>query len=536
LTEITSEILFEKFELIECFKKDEHASVYLANHIYLGKKIILKVLNTKTIFDDAKVERFKREAKILAKLDDPNIIKVLDFGTFNEFFYISFEYFESKNLRSFIKDKSLSLEQKKKLIIQLFHGLSYAHQNQIIHRDIKPENILVNDKSELKIGDFGLALGLNDNFVTSQYSIVGTPCYMSPEQVQGGKLSAQSDLFSAGIVALELFTGQNPFLGGDVNQTISNLINYNEEIVESYLIALPSELQNVLQKLLAKQKNKRYNNAEDVLQDLQVPLSEIRLNPVLAFGNRKLILGITFVFVIALSSILLFSIRKNQNEDDIASIINTDDAFGSSVEQLNEGNENLNDENTFSLDEKNETISGNITGSNNEQILDDSEYDQQINDNNPLITFGYLFVECIPWAHVYIEDRRLETTPFSSAIDLRAGKYNIKLIHPDYPEYHEVIEIKTDETTNLIINLDTLHGYLSCDVFPWGDIYIGDKFLGQTPIVEPVKLSPGNHLITIKNPNFPDLVENINIIKQDTLILKYNLNEMLQSQLGSKNN
>ena len=103
---ITTEILFEKFEIIEVLKKDEHAAVFLANHIYLSKKIILKVLNTQKLADHALLERFKREAKLLAKLDHPNIIKVLDFGTSKEYFYISFEYIEGTSLRNYLNQKT----------------------------------------------------------------------------------------------------------------------------------------------------------------------------------------------------------------------------------------------------------------------------------------------------------------------------------------------------------------------------------------------------------------------------------------------
>ena len=103
MKESTNEILFKKFKILSCYKKDEHSAVYLANHIYLEKKVFLKVLDINTIPDLSIVERFKREAKILAQLEHPNIIKVFDFGMFEKFFYISFEYFESKNLREFIK-------------------------------------------------------------------------------------------------------------------------------------------------------------------------------------------------------------------------------------------------------------------------------------------------------------------------------------------------------------------------------------------------------------------------------------------------
>lgn len=536
MNQVTSEILFEKFEVLECFKKDEHASVYLANHIYLGKKIILKALNTKTIFDEAKVERFKREAKIMAKLEHPNIIKVLDFGTYNEFFYISFEYFESKNLRSYIKDKSLSLEQKKNLVIQLFHGLGYAHQSQIIHRDIKPENILVNEDSELKIGDFGLALALNDNFVTSQYAIVGTPCYMSPEQVQGGRLTSQSDLFSAGIVALELFSEKNPFLGDDVNKTISNLINYNEDTVEAYLYSLPEELQSILRKLLSKRADRRYKSAEEVLKDLDVPLSDIKINP-FAFLKKKKYWAAAAILVILLGSYFVFDAFNNGATQVPALTENAGDTIdkiepnNSSRAQTDVPTESIDNENLNPPDEK--------TNIENEELRPTESLangDNAAEDNNvppPAISFGNLYVECTPWAHIYLDDRRLETTPISNPIDLQAGIYTIKLVHPDYPEYTQEVEIKPEETTDLFVNLDTLYGYLTCNVFPWGDVYVNNEFLGQTPFGEPVKLTPGAHMLSIKNPNYPELVERINITRKDTLVLSFNLNEVSQNKLGS---
>lgn len=110
------EILFKKFEVISCYKKDEHSAVYLANHIYLEKKVFLKILNTELITDHSIIERFKREAKILAKLEHPNIIKAYDFGTSKNYFYISFEYFESKNLRELLKIRRLTENEGRQLL------------------------------------------------------------------------------------------------------------------------------------------------------------------------------------------------------------------------------------------------------------------------------------------------------------------------------------------------------------------------------------------------------------------------------------
>lgn len=544
LVKSTSEILFEKFEIIECLKKDEHASVYLADHIYLGKKIILKALNTETISDNTKIERFKREAKIMAKLDHPNIIKVLDFGTFKEFFYISFEYFESKSLRSFIKDKSLSAEQKQELIIQLFQGLAYAHQNQIIHRDIKPENILVNKDHQLKIGDFGLALTLNDNFITGQYAIVGTPCYMSPEQVQGKKLTVQSDLFSAGIVAFELFTGLNPFLGNDVNETISNVINFNKERLEKYSEHLPGEMWTVIAGLLNKKQEHRFNNAEEVLKTLNVPVKTSADKSFAFMHNRKLQVGSGAAIILII--IIFFSFHltdMTQEQDDMPLNENEIGESRSGKTDTDNTQEDLTPEkpapeNNKPVDhEPQPSESGNkiyeeeTTQNTQEEIADNAASEDNLNSD--VARFGSLYIECTPWAHVYIENKRLDTTPLSSPINLQAGTYNIKLIHPSYPEFVQTVSIKPDETTNLTLNLDELFGYLSCKVFPWGNVFVDNGLVGQTPLTEPIKLMPGEHKLTITNPNYSDYQRTVEIAKEETLFIHINLNEISKKELGS---
>ena len=174
--------------------------------------------------DEESNKRFNREAKILAKLDHQNIIKVLDFGRYQKSQYIVFEYFDGVSLREIINNRSLTQEQYNVLINQFFSGLDYLHRNNIIHRDLKPENILVDENLSLKISDFGLALAANDDFTTQTHSIMGTPCYMSPEQVGGKTLTVQSDLFTAGIILFELYTGKNLFHCELFDETINKIL------------------------------------------------------------------------------------------------------------------------------------------------------------------------------------------------------------------------------------------------------------------------------------------------------------------------
>jgi serine/threonine-protein kinase len=496
--------MFEKFEIIETLKKDEFSGVYLANHIYLGKEIILKVLETNILPDNSIIERFKREAKILARLDHPNIIKVLDFGAYEKSFYISFEYFKSKNLRAYVKN-NLTQQDKRNLIIQLLKGLQYAHQHQIIHRDIKPENILVNDDGILKIGDFGLALGMNDKLVTSKYSIVGTPCYMSPEQILGEQLDVRCDLFSVGIVTYELLTGQNPLLGRDLNDTINKVISYDEVELYKTLTSFPTDLQNILKGLLRKKANERFESVDDALKFI---LNEEEI-PV---RNRKslhklVLLLIPFLIIVFFVIYIFWPVAKNEsslNQQDVATYnIYVPSSAEKKTEEIN------------SVDKISEMTKSNAVEKKGEIK---SDKDDNITAKS---SFGKLMVECSPWADVYINSEKLDTTPLEKPISLPYGEYELKLTHPDYPQYTTRVNINSEKLSFVKIKLDTLFGYLQCEVFPWGEIFVNDKSYGQTPLNSPIRLAPGTYNLVIKNLRLNPYSETIKIKRNSTLTIKH---------------
>lgn len=509
------EIMFEKFEIIECLKKDEHSAVYLANHIYLGKKIILKSLNTETAADEEKIERFKREAKILAMLDHPNIIKVLDFGTYNHFFYISFEYFESRSLRCIIKNNNLSLTQKENLLAQLFKGLSFAHKHQIIHRDIKPENILVDDKFNLKLSDFGLALVMNENFVSGQFSLVGTPCYMSPEQVYGEQLTEKTDLFSAGIVLFELFKGYNPFLGSDINESFNKILECDENKIADEITELPDNYRLILETLLKKEPAERFQSAQSILELLSLyetnTIEDEEQEPEKRKINRALL--IAGVVVLSLVMLILVFMEKERI---------------STAEQMRiDSNKIITDSNAVlpTAAEQNQNIVETSIPKENKKTNDainSAAFNQKIAEEKKLLE-GELYIECLPWANVYINSKHVETTPLSKNLVLPTGKYPIKLSHPEYPEYNAEVDIKPGETTNLSVNLESLFGYIDCKIYPWGDVYLNGSIKGSTPLQHPIKTAPGNYRITIKNPNFKTKSKSITVKQGETLLIEIDL-------------
>ncbi len=524
---LTSEILFDKFQIIEVLKKDEHAAVYLANHIYLSKKIILKVLNTQKIPDHSIVERFKREAKILARLDYPHIIKVLDFGMSQEFFYISFEYIEGESLRNALKTKNLLFEQKEHLMIQLLKGLSYAHANQIIHRDIKPENIFIDKNLNLKIGDFGLALSAEDNFVTNPYSIVGTPSYMSPEQVRGAKLTPQSDLFSAGVVLFELFTGKNPFLKDNVSLTLNEINSFDESVLEDKLTNVKEPYNEILLKLLKKNVSQRYNSALEILEKLNVQADQpsIVLNSI---GNKnkknKIIWALVGLALLIVIGIFIYP-RKEQTPNNIVYPEQKGNSLAENkiknglapAEQKKDSAnqvENLKEQ-TAQVDSSNQKIPAVVKNNPQENLT---------NSQSPNLGYGGLDVQVQPWAHIYVNNEDFDVTPLKNPIKLPQGSYTLKLIHPDYPPLYQSINIKANHVSNIKINLDTTISFINCNINPYGDVYVnGDLKSEGRRSSNLIRVNPGLLKLSIKNPFWTEIDTSFIIRKKDTLNLYFNL-------------
>jgi len=518
----TGEILFNKFEILKWLKKDEFAAVYRANHIYLGKPIVLKVLDTHALPDEATVQRFKREAKILARLDHPNIIRVLDFGLHEQFFYISFEYFESQSLRSLLKHRSLSPVEKKHILVQILQGLQYAHANEVIHRDIKCENILVDDELCVKIADFGLALTSAESRVTHPEVLVGTPSYMSPEQILGQPVTPQSDLFSLGIVAYEMYIGTHPFIGKDINQSLNNIVSFDEDELFKSLSESPEEIQPIITNLLRKNPRDRFQTAEEVLAALHVPPGSAQS---LRRPKKKSYVYITAAFVAVFSLIAtLFIVNNVADKMDISvhhlpveQEISQRTSPDSTVrESLSAENAEISTKKTASSAQLLETKPGQRSFSR--EPSDKSQPASMVPEEEPM---GELYIECLPWAYVVLDSARIDTTPLRHTIHVAAGVHDLQLVHPSYPMYHERIHVSPSQVTTVKVNLDTLFGFLQVDAFPWGEVLVNGISYGITPLQSPIKLTPGEYTVTIKNEQFGS-VERIAIVsRRDTAQVRH---------------
>ncbi|MGE5807037.1 MAG: serine/threonine-protein kinase [Ignavibacteria bacterium] len=498
----TTEVLFKKFEIVETLKKDAYTAVYIAVHTYLGKKIILKTLNTSEITDKTITSRFRREAKILAKLNHPNLIEVLDFGTYENYFYLSFEYFESRNLREIIKANKLSLEEKLNLLNQLLQAVEAAHQNQVVHRDIKPENILVNSRLQLKIADFGLALILNDTNLTQKSSIVGTPSYMSPEQIRGEILSTQSDLFSVGIVTYELFTGHNPFVGKDISDTINKILNFDEHLIAQDIETLPVNVEKAIKIMLKRNPKSRASSVNEVYNLFGFTPSREQKIYKRFFPSRPRRKK-TWILYAAVLVILTAAVFFSQY------------FFSFKSGSLSESSPNKNEINKIQTPDRN----SNNPGKN------DADKDKPPAPNLAM-DYGKLFIECSPWGDVYIDNVKVDTTPLKDYIRLKTGRHTVKVVHPDYPAYVKNIKVAGAQIETIVIDFKYSIGYLICNINPWGDVYINGELKGTTPLRAPILLYPGRYTLTVTNPQYGKKETIIDVKARDTLNYNFNFENL----------
>jgi serine/threonine-protein kinase len=213
---VSGDVLANRYRVQRLLGKGGMGAVYLAHDEVLGELVALKVISSAWAADEAAmIERFKRECAAARKVSSPYVIRIHDLGEARPgLLYLSMEYFQGRTLSELIAARGLvPIGDCIDILGQICHGLTAAHDSGVIHRDLKPSNVLVGERNAVKIIDFGLAKATAADGLTATGMLMGTPYYMSPEQVRGRHVDASSDLYSLGALAYHLVTGRPPFSG-----------------------------------------------------------------------------------------------------------------------------------------------------------------------------------------------------------------------------------------------------------------------------------------------------------------------------------
>jgi serine/threonine protein kinase len=246
-------------------------AVYRARHEALQKDVVIKVLAAEPAANSRTVERFKREALLAAQLEHPNIVGVLNVGTTDGgLHYMVMDYVEGRTLEATLGESGpFPVENALRIALDVARALSAAHRAGIVHRDIRPDNIFVTADGVVKVGDFGLARDLNSDLkLTSDGAMIGTPLYMAPEIGRVRDVDGRIDIYSLGLVFYYLVTGVQPFRSFSAIEILS--ARAHERIVppSTYLVQLPDPVLRVLGKMLEKNRDQRYRDADALIRDL----------------------------------------------------------------------------------------------------------------------------------------------------------------------------------------------------------------------------------------------------------------------------
>ena len=275
-------ILNNRYKIIKEIGRGGMAIVYSARDTLLERRVALKMLRPEYKSDDEFIDKFRQEARAVARLSHPNVVSIYDIVVDEERIYLVMEIVEGKTLKDLIKErKKLSIAESLEIAGQIAAALSVAHGNQIVHCDIKPHNIILNDEHEVKVTDFGIARAVSNSTVRVTETVVGSAHYFSPEQAKGGEIKAYSDIYSLGVVLYEMTTGELPFHG---ESPISVALKHiQQQPVEPSKINndIPDEVNDLIMKAIAKEPADRFQDAYEMRQQITYCLKNLKS------GNKR---------------------------------------------------------------------------------------------------------------------------------------------------------------------------------------------------------------------------------------------------------
>jgi serine/threonine protein kinase len=525
--------------------------------------------------DEEFIDMFIAEAKLVARLTNKNIVQVYDFGRIGQNYFISMEYIRGKDLRAIMKrsrEKGIKFPIPLAVFIakEVASALGYAHTQKdntgkdlsIIHRDVSPQNVLISYQGETKVVDFGIAkAGAHSKTTTGV--LKGKLSYMSPEQAWGKPIDHRSDIFSLGIVAYEMFTGERLFKGDSEINTLEKVREAKVEPMPSVINTdLPQNLEAKLLKALARDVNERYQSAAELESEFgEVLFSLLHTDPNVSLKqfmhelfkeeidaeHRSEMEEETVSFEVeeepalaeqkshrtgAIKAKKLPLREKRKIYPYIISTILLIVLIAGGFVFWTNYDKTIPSDNAQTASEKSETAKPNDQGApltvtekkpessavNNEQktaVQSDTGSSEKTKD-------GSVIVNAVPWAKVFIDGKPYGTTP-KTIENLKAGSYNLKLDNPSFPPWETKITVSANQATKISYKFGGF-GKLIVNASPWGNVYIDGALKGQTPLTIE-RIPSGKHMVKIEKEGYIGVSKNITINEGSSEKISFSLNK-----------
>jgi serine/threonine protein kinase len=261
---------YGRYNIVSQLGKGSMGEVFLAHDPHIDRKVALKVLQKDHLTSKAIVNRFIKEAKAIGRLSHPGIVGVFDVGKDHGTIFIAMEFLEGRPLNEAVRAKKFSTAEIVDVCRQVADALDYAHQRGIVHRDIKPSNLILTENGQVKLTDFGIAHFEDASMTlkTRSGDILGTPAYMSPEQIGGKTVDNRSDLYSLGVILYELLVGQRPFVGNNLAALFKAITDHKVTPPIKANPSIPKGLNAVVQKAIEKDPGRRFQSGAAMVSAL----------------------------------------------------------------------------------------------------------------------------------------------------------------------------------------------------------------------------------------------------------------------------
>lgn len=506
------------YRIIALVGESAQALSYHAVHVHLEREVFLKVLTAGGPNWPERRARFQREAKALARIDHPAVVKVWDFGEADGRLYLASEFVRGQDLAHRIAESALSWDELKPMALTLLDGLEALHEAGIIHRDIKPSNIMLSDKGP-KLADLGLARLLQNPSATQSDTLVGTPAYLDPEMLRGGSADPKADLFSVGATFYEALTGHRAFPGDTFQDVVRALLEADP--VKSLPPEAPPEARRFLAALLEKSPTRRpagVAQARALLVSGVAPAAPAIRRSSRGWGYG----GLAVLCVLAGLAALRAPRRAAPSDESHGGFRDTVSAPMGSI-PAEAANAEMVDSSLTLTSARPETVSLKPQASMSAPRSSPAPATAPSLEGVTGSDLAVLWIFTAPWAEVWIDGDVQDTTPLIDPLTLPAGRHEIALKHLAFPEVRAVVDLRPGAEESLFVSLADSLGFLRVHTDPWATVQVDGMPAGTTPLAEPIALGPGTHEVIAENPFLPRKVERVRLGPGDTVTVGIDL-------------